>query len=31
MEKKGVRESVDSPQGGNGAGEQVQATLEGVV
>lgn len=31
MERKGAREAADAPQGGNGAGEQVQATLEGVV
>ncbi|PFX29467.1 hypothetical protein AWC38_SpisGene5768 [Stylophora pistillata] len=31
MEKKGAREAADAPQGGNGVGEQVQATLEGVV
>ena len=31
MEKKVAREAADGPQGGNAAGEQVQATLEGVV
>lgn len=31
MEETGAREVVDAPQGGNGAGEQVQTTLEEVV
>lgn len=31
MERKGAREAADAPQGGNGAGEQVQAALKGVV
>ena len=31
MAKKGDMEAVDLPQGGNGAGEQVQTTLEGVL
>lgn len=31
MEKKGAMEAADAPQEGNGAGEQVQATLERAV
>lgn len=31
MEETVAREAVDAPQGGNGAGEQVQTTLEGKV
>jgi len=31
MEKNGAREAADAPQGGNGAGEQAQTTLEGMV
>ena len=31
MERKGAREAAGAPQGGNGAGEHVQTTLEEVV
>ena len=30
MKRKGAREAAGAPQGENGAGEQVQTTLEGV-
>lgn len=31
MEREGAREAADAPKGGSGAGQQVQATLDGVV